>query len=685
MQDQQSQVRDHVEVRVGCFPDEHPPSVTPATHLGQPGSDPATGWRSYGGQMAVSDSVDRAATAEGEDRSSWATDVALWSALMVPYLVVAAPWYRSGWFPVQDQAVIDMRVADLWSGEPPLLGAFSRYGWSHPGPVFFYVLAPFRLLGADATWMVVASVVLFGAGFATTAVVVRRRFGNGACVAAVVAGMAVAGGGGPFALLVPWNPNLAFAWFGLFLVLCVGVASLGRRADLFAAGFVGSALVQLHVGYVVLVGVPLAVSAWLVLAGQEGAIRGRLRELFSGTVARWWTAGIGLLWLPPVLDQLANGRDGNVWRLAAFFLSDHAVAGEPTGWAFATSILGEVTRIPLIGYGGVGEPRAPNSGDIVPGTPALVLPLVALLVLAVVVTSRRPLDGRAKAVLVAVSAVAAALFAGARVVGERWPYLFVWRYQVVWFAVTVAVVALACDVAARRRPQLRTTVHVLMVSAVVLAGATTIHRGRARPPDGGLLRYESATQLLTEQLVERGPPDGPVTLVRFGGILRGIGDGVLRVTDGEGWKVGMTEDLDFKYGADRVVALGDAGSVWLVTESSTDTTIAEMVAGSVTLAKVTPLEPRSERRLSELQRRALRELRDHGRLDLRHAVGSRFVGFAFAEAGLDLGPGVLRELGALNARVEAASQCRCAVVEVPVTAPHHPAVALELADEKRGP
>src|SRR5690606_9837092 len=76
-------------------------------------------------------------------------------------------------------------------------------------------------------------------------------------------------------------------------------------------------------------------------------------------------------------------------------------------------------RIPLIGYGGVGEPRAPNSGDIVPGTPALVLPLVALLVLAVVVTSRRPLDGRAKAVLVAVSAVAAALFAGARVVGER--------------------------------------------------------------------------------------------------------------------------------------------------------------------------------------------------------------------------------------------------------------------------
>lgn len=224
-----------------------------------------------------------------------------------------------------------------------------------------------------------------------------------------------------------------------------------------------------------------------------------------------------------------------------------------------------------------------------------------------------------------------------------------------------------------------------MVSAVVLAGATTIHRGRARPPDGGLLRYESATQLLTEQLVERGPPDGPVTLVRFGGILRRIGDGVLRVTDGEGWKVGMTEDLDFKYGADRVVALGDAGSVWLVTESSTDTTIAEMVAGSVTLAKVTPLEPRSERRLSELQRRALRELRDHGRLDLRHAVGSRFVGFAFAEAGLDLGPGVLRELGALNARVEAASQCRCAVVEVPVTAPHHPAVALELADEKRGP
>lgn len=625
------------------------------------------------------DSVDPPGTATEGLWSRWSTDTVLWAAVIVPYLAVAARWYRSEWFPVQDQAVLHMRMTDLFSGELPLLGAFSRYGWSHPGPVWFYVLAPFRVLGGGATWMVVGSVVIFGAGFATLAVLVRRRFGTGACIASVVAGMAAAGGGGPFALLVPWNPNLAFAWFGVFLVLCVSAASLRRRADLFAAGFVGSALVQLHVGYIVLVAAPAAVAAALLVRGLDGGIRDRMRALVDGRSVRWWIAGTALLWLPPIIDQIANGRDGNIWRLASFFLGEQADVAEPAGWQFATSILGEVTRIPLIGYGGAGEPIDPYTGSVLPGSPALILPLVALLGVAAVVALRRPRDGRAEAVLVAITAVGAALISGSRIVGDRWPYLFVWRYAVVWFAIAVVVVTLVGPITTMHSRRARTVMNAMLVVAVVLSGVTTIQRGYQWSTDEELRPLEDSTRLLSAQVVDNGPPDAPVMLVRFGAIFHGVGDGVLRVTDRRDWPVGMNEDLAFKYGDGRVVTGSEAHRAWLVTESSAATTIAEMVPGGVTLAKVSPLEPDDERRLSELQEQVLLELRSHGRVDLYESVGSSLVAFTVAELDLDLQPGVLDELAALNADVEAARLCRCAVVDAPPGTPHHPEQALELA------
>lgn len=74
----------------------------------------------------------------------------VWGLVMAPYLVVAAVWARSGWFPIQDQALLALRESDVFDGRLLTLGAFSRYGWSHPGPVWFYALAPFRLLGRAA-------------------------------------------------------------------------------------------------------------------------------------------------------------------------------------------------------------------------------------------------------------------------------------------------------------------------------------------------------------------------------------------------------------------------------------------------------------------------------------------------------------------------------------------------------
>lgn len=47
--------------------------------------------------------------------------------------------------PVADHAVLELTLREL-RGHPLLLGAYSRFGWYHPGPLWLYSLAPFLAL-----------------------------------------------------------------------------------------------------------------------------------------------------------------------------------------------------------------------------------------------------------------------------------------------------------------------------------------------------------------------------------------------------------------------------------------------------------------------------------------------------------------------------------------------------------
>ena len=48
-----------------------------------------------------------------------------------------------------DWAFIELRTSDVFSTHPPLTGAWSRYGWNHPGPLMYLLLAvPYRLAGS---------------------------------------------------------------------------------------------------------------------------------------------------------------------------------------------------------------------------------------------------------------------------------------------------------------------------------------------------------------------------------------------------------------------------------------------------------------------------------------------------------------------------------------------------------
>src|SRR5262245_55318110 len=50
-----------------------------------------------------------------------------------------------------DMALIELRVRDMLSPRASALGAYSRYGWDHPGAIWFAIAAlPYRLFGGTA-------------------------------------------------------------------------------------------------------------------------------------------------------------------------------------------------------------------------------------------------------------------------------------------------------------------------------------------------------------------------------------------------------------------------------------------------------------------------------------------------------------------------------------------------------
>src|SRR5438876_7442456 len=85
----------------------------------------------------------------GAGMASNCTDWRFWrrtlgTAAVVAILVVAIRLVPDT-APESDHAVIDLSVLNVLHGTQ-MVGAYSRYGWHHPGPLYFQLLSPLYLL-----------------------------------------------------------------------------------------------------------------------------------------------------------------------------------------------------------------------------------------------------------------------------------------------------------------------------------------------------------------------------------------------------------------------------------------------------------------------------------------------------------------------------------------------------------
>ena len=88
----------------------------------------------------------RLATPDARERA-----VLVGIVLLVALPVLGLALANGPYGPTEDHALLELGVRRVAAGHPPTLGVYSRFGWYHPGPALYYLLAgPYLLLGGSS-------------------------------------------------------------------------------------------------------------------------------------------------------------------------------------------------------------------------------------------------------------------------------------------------------------------------------------------------------------------------------------------------------------------------------------------------------------------------------------------------------------------------------------------------------
>jgi hypothetical protein len=229
-----------------------------------------------------------------------------------------------------DWALIELRTSDVFSTHSPLTGAWSRYGWNHPGPLLFDVLAvPYALTGSSWRGLWLGAMVLNLAAIVGASRVLAPQSRALSIVFPLAALWAVSTG--PSLLLTdPWNASVIVLPI-VTMVAATTAVLLHDRRGLAVAAVVFVATSQTHAAYGLLL---LPMMALVLVIG--------VRHWWRYT-AMWVGAGAALC-LPLLVDTLIHWP-GNLVEAFRFT----ATSDEPArGFGAAVRVLGRATSLSSI-------------------------------------------------------------------------------------------------------------------------------------------------------------------------------------------------------------------------------------------------------------------------------------------------------------------------------------------------
>ena len=411
------------------------------------------------------------------------------AVLAAPLLVGAVrALLDDGVAPSGDVALMEVRVRDVGSATP-LLGSYGRYGFNHPGPLLFYVLAvPYRLLGGRFAGMEVGTLLLGVLSTVAIAWVAHRRGGAhlllwvGLLLAVLVHGV------GPTWVANPWEPH------GLLLpcaalVLLSFDATAGRSWTLPLVALLASLLAQAQATLL-----PFATALVVLAAGAVAATAVRDRDRRTPALRALAATAVltALLWAPPLVEEVTR-EPGNLTAMARARDRPEPVLGLADGARLVAQQLG--VRAPWLGWAtpldGLDPVVDPDAAETVPvGAVALAAALV--------VAARRRLHAGLLALCVAVGIVAGAL-ALSRLLGPTFVWIPQWTRVLgfaCWAAVGWVVASAAPPTVRQRAGRVVAALLVLGTVGLSLANAT-----RAATDDRTVDPLASAVARLTADAV----------------------------------------------------------------------------------------------------------------------------------------------------------------------------------------
>jgi hypothetical protein len=251
--------------------------------------------------------------------------------------------------PDGDMAVLESYTIRAARGEL-LVGPYSRYFWNHPGPLYFYLLAPFHALAShrsEAMWAGALTINLLAL--------------------AVVIWVALRKGGGPLAVTIaalsgfflwrvsamltsPWNPHVLVLPM-MALIMVAAAMAVGSLALLPAVALLATFVGQTHVGLVPVALAIAGVATLVALVFENQAHSASRRRLLRIANATAWL--LLILWMLPLAEEL-HAQKGNLTRLWEFFFVEERTGQEfsPAFMTWAEMITGVINPWLRLGWGG---------------------------------------------------------------------------------------------------------------------------------------------------------------------------------------------------------------------------------------------------------------------------------------------------------------------------------------------
>jgi hypothetical protein len=568
-------------------------------------------------------------------RAVW-VGAGLLALLVLPLIVALAVLGRRTWYPILDLAMTELRVRDVGSRHPPLIGLVGRIGplgrqGSHPGPLSFWALWPvYRAFGASSWALEVSTVALHMLAMATSLWLAFRRGGVklGIAVAAVLAVLLHAYG--PSTLTQPWNPYLPLMWFIAFLLAAWSVVA-DDLPMLPVMVFFGSFCAQTHVPYL---GLTIGLTVFTVLFASWSAYRRRKQPRAMRRFTVWIAIAAGVLvlvWTPPVLDQIFH-TPGNFSVLSDYFRNPPET---PVGLRRAVDVwLVHLNPAHLVRPLVTADQTRVQTGSLVPGVLFLGAWAASL-----VVAWRLRHRALLRLDIVLGVAVVLALISMSRIFGLVWYYLMLWAWgitalmalAIVWTAVELVRRRLNGATAARAATVGLAALAgiVMLFSALATADATSVEFPARRLSDTLSVLVPPTARALEEPSAPGGGPNGRyLVTLRDPVDIGATGYGLVNELDRRGFDIGVLE------------AFGPGATRYRVRDPADATGVIHLAIGPEDIAKwraipgvreVARTDPRTRQERAEYRRlrtEVIEEFDAAGLTDLVPTVDENLFGLS---------------------------------------------------------